>query len=69
VEEAAEPNFLANGMFRDLFSVPRRQFAELLASATGTERLRLWSAEVWCRSVFGRHRRETIERDLWPHGP
>jgi len=68
IEEAANPRFLTAGMFRELFEIPNREFAETIASARGSLRVRLWSAEVWCRSVFAADSTSTIERDLWPQG-
>ncbi|MGH9104688.1 MAG: asparagine synthase (glutamine-hydrolyzing) [Acidimicrobiales bacterium] len=69
VEDAADPRFLSDGIFRDLYSVPAKEFGQLLAEARGSLRVRLWSAEVWCRSVFGGDSPATIEKELWPQGP
>lgn len=69
IEEAADPRFLARGVFTEVFGISRREFADVLAVARGGLRVRLWSAEVWCRSVFAGESAQTIEKDLWPHGP
>ncbi len=69
IEEAANPDFLSRGMFRELFEIPDRDFTSLVETANGTQRTCLWSAEVWCRAVFGRETRESIEKELWPQGP
>jgi hypothetical protein len=69
IKEAADPRFLSRGVFRDVFGVPAREFADVIATARGSLGVRLWSAEIWCRSVFSGDSLETIEKDLWPHGP
>ena len=48
---------------------PTANFADALEIARGSLKVRLWSAEVWCRSVFAGESPSTIEKDLWPHGP
>ena len=69
VEDAADPSFLSQGMFRQVFKVSDAEFSVLLGHTNSAERLRLWSAEVWCRSVFGGQAAAAIEKELWPHGP
>jgi len=69
IEDAADPRFLSRGVFREVFGIPTREFADVLEVARGALRVRLWSAEVWCRSVFAGDTLPTIERDLWPQGP
>ncbi len=68
IEEAAKPSFLTEGVFRETFAIPRGEFDKVLARAEGALRVRLWSAEVWCRSVFAGDSVATIERALWPNG-
>jgi asparagine synthase (glutamine-hydrolysing) len=69
IEDAANPRFLSRGVFREVFGIPTGEFEEVLGVARGAVRVRLWSAEVWCRSVFAGESLSTIERDLWPQGP
>jgi asparagine synthase (glutamine-hydrolysing) len=69
IEEMANPRFLSQGVFRDLFGIPAREFADTLAAARGALGVRLWSAEVWCRSVFQGDSLTAIEKDLWRQGP
>lgn len=69
IEEAANPQFLAQGVFREVFAISSHDFEHLLETARVAFRVRLWSAEVWCRSVFAGQAREVIEKDLWPQGP
>jgi asparagine synthase (glutamine-hydrolysing) len=69
IEDAADPRFLSHGMFREVFAIPTQTFDEALSEARGSWRVRLWSAEVWCRSVFAGESAQTIEKELWPQGP
>jgi len=69
IEDAADVEFLTEGMFRDTFEIPKRDFCELLGSARGSLRVQLWSAEVWCRATFGGQSAESIEKELWSRGP
>jgi asparagine synthase (glutamine-hydrolysing) len=69
IERAADPDFLNNGLMRDALQIPSDELIRTLASATGALRVRLWSAEVWCRSILGGQTVGEIERALWPHGP
>jgi asparagine synthase (glutamine-hydrolysing) len=68
VEAGAQRAFLSEGLFRDIFAIPAPTFQELVATASSTQRMRLWSTEVWCRSVFAGEPATTIERELWPQG-
>lgn len=68
VERAADPRFLSGGLLQDVFRVPADEFADVVDRASATLRFRLWSAEVWARSVFAGDSQATIERELWPHG-
>ncbi len=69
IEQAADPAFLSDGMMRDSFEIPREQFSQLLTLARGALRVRLWSTEVWCRSVFAGESAAMIEKELWVNGP
>jgi asparagine synthase (glutamine-hydrolysing) len=69
VEESAEPSFLADGVFRDVFQLSDKEFSVILSTANSSDRMRLWSAEVWCRSVFAGELPDAIEKELWPQGP
>jgi asparagine synthase (glutamine-hydrolysing) len=69
VEEAAKPSFLADGVFRDVFRLSDKEFSVILSTANSSDRMRLWSAEVWCRSVFAGEPPAAIEKELWPQGP
>lgn len=69
IEDAADTRFLSQGMFREVFAIPAQVFDDALGVARGSLRVRLWSAEVWCRSVFAGESAQTIEKELWPQGP
>jgi asparagine synthase (glutamine-hydrolysing) len=69
IADVADPRFLSGGVFREMFGIPAREFSDILAIARGALHVRLWSAEVWCRSVFEGKSVATIEKELWPQGP
>lgn len=65
IEEAADPAFLAQGLLRDALAIPEAEFESAITASNGRMRMRIWSAEVWCRSLLARHSTEQIERALW----
>ncbi|HME01924.1 MAG TPA: asparagine synthase (glutamine-hydrolyzing) [Solirubrobacteraceae bacterium] len=65
IEQSARPEFLRDGILRDVLGLPREQFEPVLDSAIDRLRMRLWSAEVWARSVFAGHSSAQIEQELW----
>jgi asparagine synthetase B (glutamine-hydrolysing) len=68
IEQTADPRFLADGLLRETLAIAEGEFERAVSTATSFRKLRLWSAEVWCRSVFAGNSIEEINRDLWPHG-
>ncbi len=69
IESAADPRFLQDGLLRDSLRIPHDEFADVVAAGNHVVRVRLWSAEVWCRSTLAGHSIEQIERDLWLDEP
>jgi asparagine synthase (glutamine-hydrolysing) len=65
IEEASDATFLTQGLLRETLAVPEAEFTAAMASANGRMRMRIWSAEVWCRSLLARHTNEQIEQALW----
>jgi hypothetical protein len=65
IEKAADPVFLNDGLLREKLGIPSDEFAGVLSGTEGLPKLRLWSAEVWCRSVFEGNSIEEIEGVLW----
>jgi asparagine synthase (glutamine-hydrolysing) len=65
IEEAADRRFLFDGVLRDTLEIPSEEFDRTIAAAEGVQKLRLWSAEVWCRSVFTGSSVADIEREIW----
>jgi asparagine synthase (glutamine-hydrolysing) len=65
IEEAADPTFLTDGLLRDTLQIPEHEFKGVIANGNHVVRVRLWSAEVWCRSLFAGNSIEQIEQDLW----
>ena len=69
IEEAAHPAFLTDGLLRDTLRIPEHDFKMVAMAGNRTARIRLWSAEVWCRSLLAGHSIERIEQDLWLEEP
>jgi asparagine synthase (glutamine-hydrolysing) len=65
IGEAADPRFLTSGLLRDTLRIPEVEFNHALTAGNHVVKVRLWSAEVWCRSMFGGHSIQEIEHDLW----
>ncbi len=69
IEEGADPSFLRYGLLRETLGIPLEELDNVFARADGRLRMRLWSAEVWCRSVFGGCSIDDIEQGLWLDDP
>lgn len=69
IQEAADPRFLSDGVLRDALCIPANEFDAMITAGNHVMQVRLWSAEVWCRSVLAGHSIETIEHDLWLRDP
>jgi asparagine synthase (glutamine-hydrolysing) len=69
IEEAADSAFLTDGMLRDALRIPDGEFKNVVAAGNHVVRVRLWSAEVWCRSILGGSSIQEIEQDLWLEEP
>jgi asparagine synthetase B (glutamine-hydrolysing) len=65
IEQEADPTFLRDGLLRDSVAPSHRHFDVTHAMADWRLRLRLWSAEVWCRSALGGQSISDIEQALW----
>ena len=65
IEQAANPAFLTHGLLRDTLEIPQDEFNNVIAAGNHVVRVRLWSAEVWVRSLFAGHSIQQIEQDLW----
>jgi asparagine synthase (glutamine-hydrolysing) len=65
IAQAADQRFLADGILRETLRIPEVEFRRVLSAAAGSPSLRVWSAEVWCRSVFAGNSIDEIERELW----
>ena len=69
IEEAANAAFLTDGLLRDTLRIPADEFKNVIAAGNHVVKVRLWSAEVWCRSNLAGHSIQEIERDLWLDEP
>jgi asparagine synthase (glutamine-hydrolysing) len=63
--ERARPQFLLDGVLRQLFEVEGDGWQSLVERSEADRVLRLWSAEIWCRSALEGTPDEAIERELW----
>jgi asparagine synthase (glutamine-hydrolysing) len=68
IEEAARPEFLAEGMLREELGLGAQAWSDLtarrgyLGMRVG---MRLWTAEMWCRLVLDSRSVASVEADLW----
>jgi asparagine synthase (glutamine-hydrolysing) len=66
IEPAARPEFLLDGALRELLGVDRARWAAAVAPAPSpAQALRLWSGEVWCRTVLEGRPAAEVESALW----
>jgi asparagine synthase (glutamine-hydrolysing) len=63
--ERARPEFLLDGVLRDLFGVESSDWRRLVERTEAERVVRLWSAEIWCRSAVNGSSDAEIERALW----
>ena len=69
IEAAADRRFLYDGVLREAFHLSTAELTEVLAKSSGALRVRIWSTEIWCRSVLEGETIPQIERALWKSGP
>jgi hypothetical protein len=69
IEEGADPSFLRYGLLRETLGIPLDVLDGVLSQADGRLRMRVWSAEVWCRSALGGCSIDDIEQELWLDDP
>jgi asparagine synthase (glutamine-hydrolysing) len=69
IEAAAEPRFLTDGVLRDVLDMGRHDLRAQLEASRKADRVRIWSAEVWCRSILAGQSVRSIESELWRAGP
>ncbi len=64
---AARPEFLENGLLRDVFRMPSGDWKAAIAEAGAHPQrlLHLWTGEIWCRAVLEGTSTDAVERDLW----
>jgi asparagine synthase (glutamine-hydrolysing) len=61
---AARPEFLLDGILRDLQGVSRPRWAEMVAQP-GNRPLPLWTAEIWARLFLEGESAQTVHDRLW----
>ena len=65
IEEAARPEFLEEGLLRDLVRFPRSPSRRGLKRASDRHRMHMWTAEIWCRLFLEGQSVRSVERELW----
>jgi asparagine synthase (glutamine-hydrolysing) len=65
IAERARPEFLLDGVLRELFEVESADWLNLVERSEPDRILRLWSAEIWSRSAVNGTPDAAIERELW----
>lgn len=65
LEPAARPEFLGDGHLRQVLGVAREPWSEAIADADAAQALRLWSGEIWCRTVLEGQATPDVEAALW----
>lgn len=65
IEQAADPAFLTHGLLREALEIPAGGLERVMSTGDGRRRMRIWSAEVWCRAMLAGHTTEQIEQALW----
>ncbi len=69
IEPAARPEFLLEGVLRELLGVDRERWkAATVPAPSAAQALRLWSGEVWCRVVLEDEPADRVEAALWRSG-
>jgi asparagine synthase (glutamine-hydrolysing) len=69
ITDAADPSFVLDGRLREVLEVPAPEWGELVSRADAPQVVRMWSAEVWCRTILDGGPVEAVKRELWPSGP
>jgi asparagine synthase (glutamine-hydrolysing) len=65
ITEAARPEFLRDGMLRDVLELDADHWRRCVDAATGLQGFTLWSAEVWSRLVVAGGSSSAVEAELW----
>lgn len=65
IQVAARKQFLFDGMLVEQAGLSGRQLNDCLAEADRATRIRVWSAEVWCRAYLAGQPTAAIEADIW----
>lgn len=65
IEEAARPEFLADGLLRDVLRLQADTWSAIRARRARNPAMRLWTGEIWCRLVLDSQSVASVEADLW----
>jgi asparagine synthase (glutamine-hydrolysing) len=59
------PEFLAEGMLRDLFEVPQEAWGACVEGLGHPDALRFWTGEIWCRLLLDGQPEGVVSGELW----
>jgi asparagine synthase (glutamine-hydrolysing) len=62
---AARPEFLAEGVLRDVLGFAREEWATATSGLAHDQALRVWSGEAWCRLFLEGRSVDEVEAELW----
>jgi asparagine synthase (glutamine-hydrolysing) len=65
LREHGRPDFLQEGILRDLLEVPADAWRRRIAAAPPYPAMQLWTGEIWCRSVLEGRPRAEVDAELW----
>ena len=65
LDTATQPDFLEDGLLREVLEVPAPAWRQAVAAASGNRKLSFWSAEIWCRLFVSGRPADQIEDELW----
>lgn len=69
IEERARPEFLQDGLLRELLSVTAADWRELTGTAPPRVGFRLWTGEIWARLFVDGDSVARVDSELWRSGP
>ncbi|MGH2990807.1 MAG: hypothetical protein ACRDMA_13295 [Solirubrobacterales bacterium] len=65
IERAARLEFLQHGVLRDLLRESASSWDALRRRTGARDRVRLWTAEIWCRLFLEGESVRRVETELW----
>ena len=66
LDSAARPDFLEQGVLREVLGVPAPAWRSALAARPQKRKVHWWTAEIWCRLFLDDRPVSEVEAELWP---